>query len=486
MFSAFLSISHVAQGDATAVAAASTTAGVLAKPSNFAEAAAAAVAKREREHAAAAAEAAALVKEQERAAAEEVAAAAAAAATAAAADSDAVVQATSDFLGGNPVLCQCVANFCKVAGAAPLDALRALRAVVVAGANAGSAVSQLPPSLAVLSVLLPHCDNLFPSSSLAFIMMCHMVPSSTPSPATPAAPVASSGATGVPAAVLQLALCRHTNTDALPSFPATLALMLSIGLLTKCADGSLSVPPLLVSAGLGMSSASSSPSSSSTMIMSISSALRETFATATASASVITRTPYFHQLSYVALNSDCTSADAAAAAAAALLPLLEMSMSQLGGGAVAGPQDERLSALAGVTECVGAAYGFMSLSSTSLPALPLSSSSPSHYLDLQISTLQSCIDMKEQALGPQHFDTARTLVSLAVALLHRAAAAAAADSAADAAYTAANSPAHLDSLSACSLLQRALGIQESTLGVSHVEVTGFLAELLRANERTRP
>ena len=219
------------------------------------------------------------------------------------------------------------------------------------------------------------------------------------------------------------------------------------------------------------------------MIMSISSALRETFATSTAPASVITRTSYFHQLSYVALNADSASLDSAAAAAAALLPLLQMSMSQLGGVTGAGPQDERLSALAGVTECVGAAYGLMSLS-MSLPAPLLSSSFPSRYCDLQISTLQSCIGIKEQLLGPLHFDIARTLVSLAVALLHRAAAAAAADSAADAAYTAADSPAHLDSLGACSLLQRALSIQESTLGVSHVEVNAFPSELLRAKART--
>ena len=189
--------------------------------------------------------------------------------------------------------------------------------------------------------------------------------------------------------------------------------------------------------------------------MGIAAALQETFWSAAAATAAAARTSHFLQLLHAP-----ASAPASCEAVAPLFPHLQAVVARLRDTvAEVPPNDDSRLALAGVLECVGAFHGILAAPSSS----PSPSSSPGH-IDLQITTLQECVELKEALHGPQHFDTSRPLLSLAVALLCRAAAAADADD------VSAHHSAENDSVEARSLLQRVIGLQETKFGSDHGEV----------------
>jgi hypothetical protein len=401
------------------------------------------------------------------------AAAATAAAAAAAADHNAVLQAISSFLCGNPLLRDSALSFCKVAGVLPLEALRAMRAAAIAGASTTTVQTPLSAAAAaLLSTLLSHCDLVHPLSSLAFSVMSHILPGdiSLSPPSSPSSSSSSfstaaslSGCSNVSSMVVERALCHHSKSDCLPSFSAMLALMESVGLIKRFPDATLTVPQVFLHASASISASSEAASSSLTILLSVASALQETFWFAAAPVSPVARASHFLQLAYTS-----TSSAAAIDAACSLLPRMEESLARLRDVADRTSQnDDVLHSMAGVIECVAAAHGIMAGNSSSMTppsasSVPVSPSSSNH-LDLQISFLTECVSLKEKCCGPHHYDMCRPLLSLAVAFLHRAAAGDSADVSKDHSGEDA-------SIVAQSLLERALGLQETKFGSGHVEV----------------
>jgi hypothetical protein len=430
-------------------APAATPAAAVARSSHAAVSSAAPAAESAQDQAAAAAVTSAtktsmLSAEQERIDFEEAAARTAAASAAAAALDSEVYQAISDFLSGDELLCSCSRSLCRVIGLFPLQLLKTLRsaaAAVAADALLSPSIPAATTTDVALQTFLSHCDRIHASSSLTFLLTCFILsPATAKVASSPAAlslssesasassssaallSAGSSGVCRVPVAVVQRAVSLHSNVDVFPSFLPIVAMLESIGLMSRDSDGCLSVPLPFIKAGLA---ASAMPSQAS-MMLNTAAALRETFWSATASSRAsVPHITHFHCLLHASLASAAAAAAAASpdAASALLLPNLLSAVQKIQEFAKGGDASDELQLqLAGLEECVAAAYGAEAMHVLSQSSSKSLSPIVCQLLTLQINALQNSFTLKEQLMDAAHVDVTRGIVSLAAAFLHRAAA----------------------------------------------------------------